>query len=981
MRELRYLDFDLLVERISGESGYRARVVTAPSGQTRPVDFAMPFSDLELENFLLRIGRPRRQPVRALGSTEDLAIRQFGGKLFEAVFRDELRLALATSLDQAESENVGLRVRLRLGDVPDLADLPWEFLYDPANRRFLALSEWTPLVRYLDLPGRVRALTVSPPLNVLVVVAGPTDFPPLDVNVEWGKLREALTELERLGRVRVDRTNAGTLAALQRKLRQAEYHVFHYIGHGGFDTGLGDGVLAFENPQGRAQLVSGHDLGGLLHDHRTLRLAVLNSCEGARGGRTDPYSGTAQSLIRQGVSAVVAMQFEITDEAAITFSHALYEAVADGYPLDAALAEGRKAVRNQPNPIEWATPVLYLRAPDGRIFDVSTDPATSGQVSSIQTTEQSGVGESEMVVGLYDDPDYSRAVAAFFAQHWDEAVDLLTRVQARFPNHPQVKDKLDRARRQHDLARWDAEARDAADRGQWPAAVSALERIVATERDYRDAELRLAQAQAQAKVAELEADLRRLHAAQQWAAVVAVGEQLSLLDPVAADPEGLVTAARAKLAEAGLADRYGAAAARTPVEEARADAVTQDALETEQEEVRPDIATTATLTPSKARGGNNRTRPRRRNVKVLLSLMTFALVAALLIWRLSGEPETTKEQTEEEGLGTSPGRGGGAGLIALLLPETSTRARYARYENLDRPLFEAKVNELCADCSISYANANYDAAMQQQQAESALAEGAQVLVLDPVDSQVAANIANSSKLKGVPVIAYDRFIEGADYYISFDNEKVGELQATSLIYRLKADNAIGGLLMVNGSPSDDFAQQFKAGAHKVIDSSGFSILAEYDTPDWSPSQAEEWMRGQLTRVRHQLAGVYAANDGTAGAAISAMKAAGINPIPPVTGQDAELAAIQRIIAGDQYMTIYKPVKLQAERAAEAAVALLNGKQPKTDTAVDGVPTILLEPVAVTKENIKGTVVADGFWNLHEICTAEYVQACAAAGLS
>ena len=131
----------------------------------------------------------------------------------------------------------------------------------------------------------IRPLTVTPPLNVLVIVAGPTDFPPLNVDAEWEKLCDALAGLERVGRVRVDRAEAGTLAALQRTLRRGEYHVLHYIGHGGFDVQASDGVLAFEGPQGRAQLVSGHDLGGRLHDHRTLRLAVLNACEGARGGR------------------------------------------------------------------------------------------------------------------------------------------------------------------------------------------------------------------------------------------------------------------------------------------------------------------------------------------------------------------------------------------------------------------------------------------------------------------------------------------------------------------------------------------------------------------------------------------------------------------------------------------------------------------------------------------------------------------------
>jgi YVTN family beta-propeller protein len=382
MTERTYLDFDVLLEPTS-PSSYRARVLNSPVGETRPVPVTIPFSDLELENFLLRIGRPRRYPVRSEEAPEATAVREFGARLFDAVFHDQVHSALTASLDQAEGQDAGLRVRLRLTDSPELADLPWEYLYDRDARRYLALSAWTPLVRYLDLPGRIRPLSVRPPLRVLVLVASPTDFPPLDVDAEWRRLREALAGLEHAGRVRLERAPNGTMADLQRQLRRGQHHVFHYIGHGRYDTELGDGQLAMEGPTGRAQPISGSDLGALLHDHRTLRLALLNSCEGARGGRRDPYSGTAQSLVHQGIPAVVAMQFEITDRAAIVFTRGFYEAVADGYPLDAAIAEARKAIRLQPNEVEWGTPVLYLRAPDGRVFDVAGPPDTAEDAPAV----------------------------------------------------------------------------------------------------------------------------------------------------------------------------------------------------------------------------------------------------------------------------------------------------------------------------------------------------------------------------------------------------------------------------------------------------------------------------------------------------------------------------------------------------------------------------------------------------------------------
>ncbi len=376
-----YEDFDLLIEPTT-DSGYRARVLSSPVGETRPVAIAIPFSDLELEHFLLRIGRPRRQATRGEGTSEAAAVREFGSRLFDAVFTDRVRRALTSSLDQVEGrEDTGLRVRLRLSDCPELAELPWEYLYDPDARRFLALSPWTPLIRYLELPDAIRPLTVRPPLRILVMIASPTDFEPLDVDGEWSKVRNALDDLQEAGRVQIDWMHTGTLGNLRRQLRRTEYHVFHYIGHGRYDPQAQDGVLALEGPGGRTLQVSGADVGALLYDHRSLRMAVLNSCEGYRGGRTDPYSQTAQSLIRQGIPAVVAMQFEMTDDAAMTFFHSLYEAVADGYPLDAAMAEARNAVRDEPNPVEWATPVLYLRAADAVIFNTPSASYASEHLS------------------------------------------------------------------------------------------------------------------------------------------------------------------------------------------------------------------------------------------------------------------------------------------------------------------------------------------------------------------------------------------------------------------------------------------------------------------------------------------------------------------------------------------------------------------------------------------------------------------------
>jgi hypothetical protein len=363
-----YEDFDLLIERgLRGK--YRARVLRSPAGESAPVQFTVPFSALELENFVLRVGRPRRG-TRGPGRPESAQLKEFGGKLYGAVFQDELRDVLHRSLSQTRARRLGLRLRLRLADTPELAELPWEFLYEPRLNRFLAQSRHTPLVRYLDLPDPPRPLSVEGPLRLLVMIASPTDYPELDVEQEWSLLTDALAQQQEEGQVLVERIVAN-MSALRGRLRRQEFHVFHFVGHGFYRPHWGDGVLVMEDRNGRPHEVTGEELGGLLSEYHATRLAVLNACEGARSGASDPFAGMAQSMIQQGLPAVVAMQFEITDEAAIIFAHDLYGAIADGYPLEAALAEARGAIRDEGNLTEWGTPVLYSRSPDGRLFDLT----------------------------------------------------------------------------------------------------------------------------------------------------------------------------------------------------------------------------------------------------------------------------------------------------------------------------------------------------------------------------------------------------------------------------------------------------------------------------------------------------------------------------------------------------------------------------------------------------------------------------------
>jgi D-xylose transport system substrate-binding protein len=323
--------------------------------------------------------------------------------------------------------------------------------------------------------------------------------------------------------------------------------------------------------------------------------------------------------------------------------------------------------------------------------------------------------------------------------------------------------------------------------------------------------------------------------------------------------------------------------------------------------------------------------------------------------------------------------GGDGYKIGLLLPETAV----ARYEGKDKPYFENKLKEICPDCELMYANANSDAGKQQDQANSLLTQGVDVLVVDPYDGKAAASIVDAAEQVDVPVVAYDRFIESddLDYVISNDYEKVGELQAQELVDKLKADGvdpSDGGVVMMNGATTDNNAGNIKAGAMSVLEGSGYQILDQIDT--WDPAEAQKWMSGQITKHGDQIVGVYSANDGNAGGAIAALHAAGVDQIPPMTGLDASIAGLQAILAGDQYMTTYNSFRSEAETAAEVALALAKGETPDAPDEVNGIPATLNEPQPVTVDTIQTTVIGDGFYKPAEICTAKYADACAKAGI-
>ena len=335
----------------------------------------------------------------------------------------------------------------------------------------------------------------------------------------------------------------------------------------------------------------------------------------------------------------------------------------------------------------------------------------------------------------------------------------------------------------------------------------------------------------------------------------------------------------------------------------------------------------------------------------------------------------------------SSSNGGGGGTIALLLPENHT----PRYEARDKPEFEAKVKSLCSDCKILYSNAEQDATKQQNQADAALTQGAKVLVLDPVDAGSAGAIVKKASAQKVPVVSYDRLITNSDvdYYVSYDNEKVGVLQGQSLVKGLVSNGKSSGpVVLLAGDPADNNAGLFKKGAITALKGANVTIAKTYDTPGWSADKAQTEMQQAITALGNNgFQGVLASNDDLGGAAIAAMKQAGIKPSTrPTTGQDATVAGLQRILIGDQYMTVWKAIKPEAGAAAQIAVALVKGdKVPsglvnqQVNNGKKNVPSVIFKPQAVVKNKVQDVLNA-GDAKASDVCTGKYASACKSAGI-
>ena len=379
---LTYLNFELEIGPGEGRA-YPVAVLRSPAGETRAV-MQFPFDDLVLQNHLQALqiallksgGRRRRAP-----SQEERMVQAFGRALFDALLVDDVRSLYYESQRLAEQKEQGLRVQLRI-EAPELAALPWEFLVDPRQEEYICLQRHTPLVRYLSGPQPPRPLRVTPPLRILGMVADPRDLPRLDAERERQRIETALEPLHARDLVALTWLEGQTWRDLQRAMRGGPWHVFHFIGHGSFDQNSDEGLLILADDAGASDRLPATQLGRVLTNHRALRLALLNACEGAQSSRRDIFASTATTLARRGLPAVIAMQYEITDRAALEFARTFYESLADGLPVDAAVSEGRLAISLAVNhSVEWGTPVLMLRAPDGVLFDLAAAPPPNPEYS------------------------------------------------------------------------------------------------------------------------------------------------------------------------------------------------------------------------------------------------------------------------------------------------------------------------------------------------------------------------------------------------------------------------------------------------------------------------------------------------------------------------------------------------------------------------------------------------------------------------
>jgi tetratricopeptide (TPR) repeat protein len=546
-----YVDFELELGPGPRPGAYGARVLRAVSGGEPQVTFTLDVDELvnrcrSLETTILASAACARGPVVP---ELERPLRQVGAELFRALFAGPIGNAYRASLTVARERGKRLRVVLRI-TAPELAVMPWEALYDDELQAYICRNEQ--LVRHIDAPYTPEPLPVRPPLRILGIVASPKGLPELNVDAEIQRLEQALASPIAEGQVQVEWLRQGSWSSVHERLLQGPWHVLHFIGHGDYDPERAAGRIALVRDDGRAKWIDAASLADLVAQaDPTPRLMVLNSCASGQVGSQDLFSGTAATLVHRGISAVAAMQFSVSDSAAVAFPRGFYAALARGRSVDEAVGSGRIEILGAGDgTLEWVTPVLHVRGEPTRLFELIKRPPSP---------TPSPPAVAEVRPDLRSDPEWTDALSAYFDKRWAEAVERFEPLEARYPDEGRVQTRLKEARRRRDIDSWSSKAEAAAADSDWGTVVTALENLAALDPTYPDVGARLEQARIAQRRKELVDEMTALHQAGRWQAVVAAAQELGRLDPENPDPGGIVSDAQAKIREADLADRFARA--------------------------------------------------------------------------------------------------------------------------------------------------------------------------------------------------------------------------------------------------------------------------------------------------------------------------------------------------------------------------------------------------------------------------------------
>ncbi|MDR7161877.1 CHAT domain-containing protein [Arthrobacter sp. BE255] len=569
-------DIELELAAGSEPGEYSVRVVQAPAGGNASGVFRLDVDGIlerrtELESTVLAsaVAARRTTPVA------ELPVRGVGQQLFQALFTREVYGTYRASLGAAQHSGQQLRVVLRLA-APELAALPWEMLFDPETETYLCQTE--PLLRHIPAPDyNLKPLEIVPPLRILGLVAAPRDLPSLDGEAEKRHLAAALDGPISEGRIELVWAPGGTWEDIQSSLLAGPWHVVHFIGHGDYDSRSDEGRIALVGADGRAAMVRAIRLMALLSVAAPRpRLVVLNSCSSGESGQKDLFSGTASTLVRSGISAVAAMQFAISDVAAIAFAQGFYAAIASGRGVDEAARIGRISVMASPDgTLEWVTPALYVRGGSTQLFTLSAPPKPPARQQAGQEPEGQQHRLDELPDRLQDDAReharlrsrqaqlhalYVQASAELRAKHYGLVLELLDDLLTLDPDYRDAAAlRLSAAQRQERAEAYEraVEAEDAED---WSTAISEFSKLQ-DDPAFADAPARKERAEKRQRIADLQAELDYHAGSGNWQAVLDVAAELEALDPAAADPDGLTTAARGHLGAA--AEPPGRPASRT----------------------------------------------------------------------------------------------------------------------------------------------------------------------------------------------------------------------------------------------------------------------------------------------------------------------------------------------------------------------------------------------------------------------------------